>query len=74
MQRAFQEKLSYTMAVRGLLIGGTAMVRLMRAFAVASKMVRARRVDDGGSCFSQFVSCLVARYALMTWNSGEDVV
>ncbi len=40
MQRPFQEKFSYTMAVRNPLIGGSVMVRLMRAFVVASKMGR----------------------------------
>ncbi len=38
MQSAFQEKCSYTMAVRGLLDGGSVMVRRIRAFAVASEM------------------------------------
>ncbi len=46
MQSACQEKISYTMAVRGLLDGGSVMVRRMRAFVVASEMVR-----GGGSCF-----------------------
>ncbi len=36
MQSAFQEKCSYTMAVRGLLDGGSLTVRRMRAFAVAA--------------------------------------
>ncbi len=40
MQSAFQEKFSYTMAVRGLLDGGSVMVRQMRAFVVASEMGR----------------------------------
>ncbi len=40
MQSAFQEKFSYTMAVRGLLDVGSVMVRRMRAFAVASEMGR----------------------------------
>ncbi len=40
MQSAFQEKFSYTMAVRGLLDKGSVMVRRMNAFAVASEMGR----------------------------------
>ncbi len=42
------------------------MVRRMKAFAVASEMGR-----DGGS---QFVSGLVAWYALITCNQDEDGV
>ncbi len=67
MQSSFQEKFSYTMAVRGLLIGGSVMVRRMRAFAVASEMCR-----GGGKWFRQFVSDLVAWNTLVTWNPGED--
>ncbi len=40
MLSAFQEKCSYTMAVRGLLNGGSLAVRWMRAFAVANEMGR----------------------------------
>ncbi len=40
MQSAFQEKCSYTMAVRGLLDGGWVTMRRMRAFVVANKMGR----------------------------------
>ncbi len=40
MQSAFQEKCSYTMAVRGLLDWGSVTVRRMRAFAVANEMGR----------------------------------
>ncbi len=40
MQSAFQEKCSYTMAVRGLLGEGSVLVRRMRAFAVANEMGR----------------------------------
>ncbi len=36
LQSAFQEKCSYTMAVRGLLGRGSLTVRRMRAFAVAA--------------------------------------
>ncbi len=36
MQSAFQEKLSYTMAVRALLGGGSVMVCRMTAFTVAN--------------------------------------
>ncbi len=42
MQSAFQEKCSYTMAVRGLLDGGMVTVRRMRPFAVANE------IDRGG--------------------------
>ncbi len=38
MQSAFQEKCSYTMAVRGLLGEGSVTVHRMRAFAVANEM------------------------------------
>ncbi len=37
MQSAFQEKCSYTMAVRGLLDGGSVMVRRVRTFTVSSE-------------------------------------
>ncbi len=40
MQSAFQEKCSYTMAVRGLLGEGSVTVRRMRAFTVANEMGR----------------------------------
>ncbi len=40
MQSAFQEKFSYTMAIRGLLGEGSVTVRRMRAFAVANEMGR----------------------------------
>ncbi len=38
MQSAFQDKFSYAVAVRGLLGEGSAIVRRMRAFAVANEM------------------------------------
>ncbi len=38
MQSAFQEKISYIMAVRGLLDVGSVMVRRMRAFVVAAAL------------------------------------
>ncbi len=41
MQSALQEKCSYTMAVRGLLDGGSVTVRRMRAFAVVNEIGRA---------------------------------
>ncbi len=66
MQSAFQEKFSYTMVVQGLLDGGSVMVRRMRAFAVPSEMGR-----GGGTCFSQFVSGLLAWHVLITWNPDE---
>ncbi len=40
VQSAFQEKCSYTMAVRGLLGEGSVTVCRMRAFAVANEMGR----------------------------------
>ncbi len=40
MQSAFQEKCSYTMAVRGLLDGGSVTVRRMGAFAEANEIGR----------------------------------
>ncbi len=38
MQSAFQEKFLHTMSVRGLLDGGSVMMRRMRALAVAKEM------------------------------------
>ncbi len=70
MQSAFQEKCSYTMAVRGLLDGGSVTVRRTRAFAVANEIGR----GGDGSCFRQFVSGPVAWYALVTWNPDESGV
>ncbi len=40
MQSSFQVKISYTMAVGGLLDGGTVMVGRMKTFVVASEMGR----------------------------------
>ncbi len=40
MQFAFQEKCLYAMAVRGLLNGGLAILRRMKAFTVANEMGR----------------------------------
>ncbi len=40
MQSDFQEKCSYTMAVRGLLGEGSVTVRRLRAFAVVNEMGR----------------------------------
>ncbi len=40
MQSAFQEKCSYTMAVRGLLGAGSVTLRRLGAFAVANEMGR----------------------------------
>ncbi len=40
MQSAFQEKCPYTKAVRGLLDGGSVMVRRMRTFVVANELGR----------------------------------
>ncbi len=40
LQSAFQEKCSYTMAVRGLLGEGSVTVRRMRAFMVSNEMGR----------------------------------
>ncbi len=71
VQSAFQGKCSYTMAVRGLLGEGSVTVRRTRAVAVANEMGRGGVSVAGASCFRQFVSGLVAWYALMTWNPGE---
>ncbi len=40
LQSTIQEKLPYTMTVRGLLTGGSVMVHRLRAFAVTNGMVR----------------------------------
>ncbi len=71
LQSAFQEKCSYTMAVRGLLGEGSVTVRRIRAFAVANEMGRGGVSFGGGSCFRQFVSGLVSWYALVTWNPDK---
>ncbi len=66
IQPAFQEKLSYTMAIRALLGGGSAMVCRMTAFTVENEK------GSGGSCFRQFISNLVAWYVIMPWSPDED--
>ncbi len=72
MQSTFQEKCSYTMAVRGLLGEGSITVRRIRVFAVATEMGRGGvRVGGGGSCFRQFLSGLVVWYALVTRNPDK---
>ncbi len=73
MQSAFQEKCSYTMAVRGLLGEGSVKVRRMRAFTVANEMGRGGVSVAASAAFSQFVSGLVAWYALVTWNPDKGV-
>ncbi len=50
MQSAFHEKFSHAMAIRGLLEGGSVVVRWMRAFAKANEMGR-----GGPICFREFV-------------------
>ncbi len=65
MQSAFQEKCSYTMAVRGLLDGGSVMVRRMRAFAVANEMGR-------GGVSAVVAAAFVIWYAFMTWDPVES--
>ncbi len=42
-------------------------------FCVGDSDGPGRRVGGGGSCFRQFVSGLVAWYALVTWNPGKGV-
>ncbi len=63
MQSAFQENIFNTTAVRGPFSGGP--VTSIRAFAVANEMCR------GGSCFREFVSDLVAWYAIATVDPDE---
>ncbi len=57
-QSVLHEKVSCTIAARGLLGGGLVTVRQMRALGVANVMG-----GFGGNCFSQFVSGLVDEYA-----------
>ncbi len=64
MQSDSKKKFSYTMVIRGLLDGGSVMVRWMRDFVVAIEMSR-------GSCLRQLVSGLFACYALMTCNPDK---
>ncbi len=64
MQSAFREKFSHTMAVWGLLDGGSVMVRRMRVFAVASETGR-----GGASVAVAVAACFSV--ALMTWNPCE---
>ncbi len=51
--------------------GGALTVRRMRAFAVEKMRGSGGRVGGGASCFRQFVSGLVAWYALVAWNPGK---
>ncbi len=59
MQSAFQEKFRYTMAIRGMLGGGSVMVCWMRVLVVAREMGR-----GGGCYFRQFAIGLISWYAL----------
>ncbi len=61
MQSAFQEKCSYTMAVRGLLGEGSVTVRRFRAFVVANEMGRGGMSVEGVvlSPISRRPHCLV---------------
>ncbi len=65
MQSAFQAECSHNMAVRGLLEGGSVMMRRMKPFEVENEMVRGRV-----SVAAAFVTSLLAWHALMTWNTG----
>ncbi len=68
MQSAFHEKCSYTKAFRGLLDGGSVMVRRMRAFAVANEIGR------GGVSVvvaAAFANLSAASLPGMTWNPDE---
>ncbi len=65
IQSAFQEKCSSTMAVQGLLDGGSVMVRRVRAFTVASEMGR-------GGVSLAVAATFVAWYARMTLYPDED--
>ncbi len=56
------------MAVRGLLDGGSVMLRRIRAFAVANEVGRG---DVSVAVAAAFVSGLIVWYALVTWNSDE---
>ncbi len=49
MQSAIQEKCSHTMAVRGLLDGGSVLVRRMRAFAAAAAFPNSSAASLPGS-------------------------
>ncbi len=64
MQSAFQEKRSYTMAVRGLLSGGSVTVRRMRAFVVTNEMGRGGVSVAAVSLVRQRPRCLVCPYDL----------
>ncbi len=67
MQSTFQKTFSYTMAVRGLLDGGSVM-----GFRSGKGGGLWQDVGGSGTCFREFVSGLVAWYALMTWNAHGD--
>ncbi len=54
LQSVLQDRLSNTVAVWGLLSGGSVMMLKMSSFMIAKLM------DRGGSCFREFVSGLVA--------------
>ncbi len=71
MQSTLQ-KFSYTVVVRGLLGGGSVVVRWMRAFAVVIEMDRGGMSVFGCSCFRNFVSGLVARRVFVAGNTDAD--
>ncbi len=67
MHSAFQAKCSHNMAVRGLLEGGSVMMRRMKPFAVENEMVRGR---VSLAVAAAFITSLLTWHALMTWNTG----
>ncbi len=64
MQSAFQEKFSYTMAVRGLWGEGSVTARRMRAFAVANEMGRGRVSVAVAAAFANSSAALLPRMPL----------
>ncbi len=72
MQSAFQEKCSYTMAVRGLLDVGSVTVRRMRAFALANEMGRVGVSVMVAAAFANSSAASLPGMTLVTWNPDES--
>ncbi len=77
MHPDFREKISYTMAVRGLLGGVSVMVRRMRAFAVPSEIARGGvlvAVAAASTNSSAWCRCLVGPYHMepSRWEEHDE--
>ncbi len=72
LQSALQGKFSCIVIVRGLLGGGSVVVRWMRAFAMVIEMDRGGMSVFGCSCFRNFVSGLVAQCVFVAGNTDAE--